>query len=62
MAALYVWTFSPRDNGRQVITEESLYGWFPRLLKIVDPGFLDKSLDDSLRTLKDEAERRSATR
>lgn len=57
MKAIHTWTFEEQDNGTHVITEESLSGWFPSLMRIVDPAFLEKSLAGSLRALKDEAER-----
>jgi hypothetical protein len=39
-----------------MVAEESLSGWFPRIMKIFDPTFLEKSLDGSLGALKLEAE------
>jgi len=56
MYAVHTWTFERRDTGTQVITEESLAGWVPRLLKLVDPTFLEKSLAASLQVLKQHAE------
>jgi uncharacterized membrane protein len=60
MKAVHLWRFEPHNGGTQVNTEESLSGWFPALLKIVNPSFLEKSLSSALQALKDEAERRSA--
>ena len=57
MKAVHKWTFEPQDHFTNVITEESLSGWFPGLLKIFDPAFLEKSLTGSLQVLKTEAER-----
>ncbi len=56
MKAVHIWIFEPRDNGTRVITEESLSGWFPRILKIFDPTFLEKSLAASLQVLKIQTE------
>jgi uncharacterized protein YndB with AHSA1/START domain len=56
MTAVHIWTFEPREDGTWVITEESLSGWLPRILKIFDPAFLEKSLDESLQVLKAKAE------
>ncbi len=57
MKAVHIWIFQPWDNGTRVITEESLSGWFPRILKIFDSTFLEKSLAGSLQVLKTQAER-----
>ncbi len=57
MQAIHIWALEPADTGTRVITEESLSGWFPRILKIFDPKFLEKSLIDSLQVLKAQAER-----
>jgi hypothetical protein len=40
----------------RVITEESLSGWLTRLPKLFDPNFLEKSLEASLKLLKNKAE------
>lgn len=56
MKAVHIWIFEPLDVGTHVITEESLSGWVPRLLKIFAPNFLEKSLEKSLLTLKNYAE------
>lgn len=55
--AIHTWTFETQANSTHVITEESLSGWFPSLLKVFDPTFLEKSLAGWLRALKDEVER-----
>lgn len=57
MNAVHIWTIEPKDNFTHVTTEESLSGWFPRLLKLLDPNFLNKSLSSSLKNLKQVAER-----
>ena len=57
MKAVHRWTFEPKGDLTHIITEESLSGWFPGVLKIFDPAFLEKSLTGSLQILKAEAER-----
>lgn len=57
MRAIHIWTFVPQDGGTRVTTEESLSGWLARLLKLLAPTFLDRSLTASLLTLKARAER-----
>ena len=59
MQAIHIWTFEVLDGGAHVTTQESLDGWFPRLLKLFDRDFLDKSLSASLQVLKREVERRA---
>jgi uncharacterized membrane protein len=56
MQAIHIWTFERVDEGVRVFTEESLSGWFARLLKLFDRQFLEKSLSESLQTLKRTAE------
>lgn len=56
MRAIHIWTFEKRENSTFVKTEESLSGWFPRILKFFDPKFLEKSLQNSLQVLKTHAE------
>jgi len=56
MRAVHVWTFEPQDNGTRVVTEESLSGWFPRIVKLFMPTFLEKSLEQSLQVLKTHVE------
>ncbi len=57
MKAIHIWKFEKQGNKTKVITEESLSGWFPRILKIFKKDFLDESLTKALETLKIEAER-----
>jgi uncharacterized protein YndB with AHSA1/START domain len=59
MKAIHHWTMEPQGGLTHVITEESLSGWFPALLKVFDPNFLDKSLIRSLQVLKLESEKNS---
>ena len=56
MRAIHIWNFKPSNGGVRVVTEESLSGWFARLLKLFDRRFLEKSLEGSLGTLKRAAE------
>ncbi len=58
MRAVHIWHFEPQAGGTRVVTEESLSGWFPRLMKMFSPAFLENSLAASLQTLKTRAERR----
>ena len=60
MRAVHIWHFEPHGDQTHVVTEESLSGWFPRLMKLVSPAFLENSLAASLQTLKFQAERRVA--
>jgi hypothetical protein len=57
MQAVHIWSLEANDTGTRVTTEESLSGWIPRLLKIVNPSFLEKSLTGSLQVLKSQAEK-----
>lgn len=57
MSAVHVWRFERQRNGTKVITEESLSGWLPRLIKLFKPEFLDEALAKSLQTLKVEVEK-----
>ena len=54
--AIHIWTFEKHENGTYVKTEESLSGWFPSILKLFDPKFLEKSLQNSLQVLKAHVE------
>ena len=57
MTAIHQWKLEPVGDDTRVITTESLSGWFPKMLKLLSPAFLDKSLDNSLLVLKSKAER-----
>lgn len=57
MNAVHNWKFEKQGNKTKVITEESLSGWFPRIIKLFKPDFLEKSLLKSLQTLKHQAEK-----
>lgn len=59
-SATHVWRLTPRDGGTLVTTEESFAGWLPRLLRRRMQRTLDQSLEQGVRHLKAEAERRSA--
>jgi uncharacterized protein YndB with AHSA1/START domain len=54
--ARHLWIFMPEKSGTLVRTEESMEGWLISLLKLLMPGFLDKSLDVWLKNLKMRAE------
>lgn len=56
MQAVHIWLLESRKDGTQVTTRESLSGWLAKLLKLFDPGFLEKSLTASLQVLKNQAE------
>lgn len=56
MNAIHIWTFNKEGNNTRVTTKESLSGWFPTLIKIFKPSFLDKSLEKALNTLKTYSE------
>lgn len=60
MYANHIWEFEVQDQGTLVRTRESLEGWLPRLIKIFDVNFLEKSLRKSLKTLKEHAEQQYA--
>lgn len=57
MNAIHIWNFEKQGNKTKVTTEESLSGWFPNLIKLFKPDFLEKSLSKSLQTLKKHAEK-----
>jgi hypothetical protein len=54
--ARHIWTLKSHQNGTLLTTEESMEGWLARILKVVMPRFLDKSLDTWLQSLKKQAE------
>lgn len=56
MRAVHIWRFEKKGEKTSIQTEESLSGWFPRLIRIFKPNFLEESLDKSLNTLKIQAE------
>lgn len=56
MFAIHNWTFEARGETTLVNTEESLSGWLTRLMKLLDPNFLEKSLEASLQILKKRSE------
>jgi uncharacterized membrane protein len=57
MSAIHVWKFEKQGNKTRVITEESLSGWFPMIIKLFKPDFLEQSLLKALQTLKHQAEK-----
>lgn len=56
MHAIHIWHFEKQGNKTKVITEESLSGWFPSIIKRFKKNFLEESLTKALETLKIEAE------
>jgi uncharacterized protein YndB with AHSA1/START domain len=58
--AKHVWRLTPQDKGTLVTTEESMEGWSIRLMKFINPKFLDNSLDTWLQSLKTQAEKETA--
>lgn len=56
MYAIHNWAFEPHGEATLAMTEESLSGWLTRLMKLFDPHFLDKSLEATLRRLKNKSE------
>ncbi len=57
MYAIHIWKFEQQGNKTKVITEESLSGWFPKLIKLFKSDFLEQSLLKALLTLKNHAEK-----
>lgn len=57
MSTLHNWRFEKKGQDALVITEESLAGWFPKIIKIIQPSFLEQSLEKALQTLKKQAEK-----
>jgi hypothetical protein len=58
-SAKHVYRLEPSDGRTVVQTLESFEGWLPRLLRGRMTSTLKKGLDDGLRHLKAEAERRA---
>ncbi len=58
--ANHIWEFETQEQGTLVRTRESMEGWIPRLIKMIDAKFLEKSLQKSLKTLKEYAEQQYA--
>jgi len=58
MFAIHNWMFEARGETTLVITEESLSGWLTRLMVLLNPRFLERSLETSLNNLKFNAENR----
>ena len=57
--AVHVWSLEPREGGTLARTEESWDGLLVRILRGPMQRNLQKTLDDGLRYLKAEAERRA---
>jgi len=57
MSAVHIWYFEKTGDKTKVISEESLSGTFPKLIKLIKPNFLEQSLEKSLKKLKTQAEK-----
>ncbi len=55
--AKHMWMLQPYQDGTVLVTEESMSGWLIRLLKVLMPTFLEKSLQTWVQSLKSQAER-----
>jgi hypothetical protein len=56
--AVHVFRFEPRDGGTMARSEESWRGLIPSLLRGYGRRTVQRAIDDVLRSLKDESERR----
>lgn len=54
--AKHIWKLEQQGSTTKVVTEESLSGWLPTLIKVFKPNFLEETLSKSLNTLKTQAE------
>lgn len=61
LSAVHVYTLELRDGRTFVRTEESVEGLLARLLKRPLQKTMNKSIENGLRSLKAEAERRATT-
>lgn len=61
IGAVHVWRLEPRDGGAYVQTEESFSGLLARLMRGRIQRTLDAALEDGVRYLKAEAERRAGS-
>ncbi len=59
MRAVHAWTLeaTAAGAGTRVTTRESMSGWLASAMRIVSPGFLEKSVAASLAALKARSER-----
>lgn len=55
--AVHIYQLEPQGSQTKVVVEESLAGWFPGIMKVFSPKFLEKSMSASLQTLKAAAEK-----
>jgi hypothetical protein len=46
--AAHQWDAEPAGDDSRIITTESLNGWFPKILILFKPTFLDESLNHAL--------------
>ncbi|HSD48703.1 MAG TPA: SRPBCC family protein [Actinomycetota bacterium] len=58
--AVHVFRFEPRDGGTLARSAESFRGFIPTVLKGYSRKILQRGIDDILRSLKTEAERRAS--
>ena len=56
MHAIHNWIMEPVGGSTRVITEESISGWFARLLKLSNRNYMQASLNKSLEVLKKRSE------
>lgn len=54
--ATHNWYFEKQGSKTRVITEESMSGIFPKIINLLKPDFLEKSLKVSLEELKKASE------
>ena len=58
--AVHVFTFEPMDGGTHARSAESFRGLIPSIFRQYSRNVLQRGIDGMLRSLKAEAERRSA--
>jgi hypothetical protein len=51
MHAIHIWKLEAQGDKTRVSTEESISGWFARLLKLSDRDYMQKSLSKSVDVL-----------
>lgn len=57
MRAIHNWYFESQGDTTKVVTEESLAGILPPLIKAFQPQFLDHNLESALKSLKAAVEK-----
>lgn len=53
---IHGWSLRTEGEGTRVVTEESMDGWLPRLLKLFTPDFLQTAIKETLQMLKARSE------